>query len=88
MADWRVDNARNLRGQRLRRQKWAKPSEEWDHDHCEACMTKFAEFDGPDFQHEGYAACEEYPRGASYAWVCLRCFDELHVEMGWTAAKD
>jgi hypothetical protein len=87
MADWRIDNAHNLRGQRLRRKKWTKPSDEWDHDHCHGCMAKFAEFEGPDIQHEGYATCEEYRHGEDYAWVCLQCFDDLHGEMGWTATK-
>jgi hypothetical protein len=50
-------------------------------------MAKFAEFEGPDIQHEGYATCEEYRHGADYAWVCLQCFDDLHGEMGWTADK-
>ena len=88
MADWRTDNARHLKGQRLRRKPWTKWSDRWDHDHCEACMVKFAEFDGPDIQKEGYATCEEYKHGVDYGWVCVSCFNDLHEEMGWTVAED
>ena len=88
MADWRLDNVEHLRGQRLRRKRWVKWSESWDHDHCEACFTKFAEFDGPGIQKEGYATCEEYGHGADYGWVCVPCFNDLHDEMGWKVAKE
>jgi hypothetical protein len=88
MSDWRLDNAEGLRGQRLRRKTWTKWSDQWDHDHCNGCMAKFAEYDGPHIQKEGYTSCEEYSHGANYAWVCVQCFDELHEQMGWTVANE
>ena len=44
-------------------------------------MVKF----GPemDQQKEGYATRADYPKGARYEWVCVKCFSELKDEMGW-----
>jgi hypothetical protein len=86
MTNWRIDNARSLRGLKLRRSRYAPPSERWDHDHCAACWAKFAEFEGPGILHEGYTTCEDYKHGAGYDWVCDRCFSELKEEMGWSEA--
>ncbi len=86
MADWRIDNCKGLRGLRLQRKRYRQPSKNWDHDHCAACWTKFAEFDGPDILHEGYATGDDYIHGAEYDWVCVRCFNELKDEMGWVEA--
>jgi hypothetical protein len=33
---------------------YSAPSMEWDHDHCESCTAKFAEFDEPEILHRGY----------------------------------
>jgi hypothetical protein len=85
---WRIDNAGNLKGLQLQFLQYAKPSEQWDHDHCAACWTKFAEFDGPDILHEGYATRHDYPKGARYEWVCQRCFDDLRDEMQWSATSE
>lgn len=84
---WRIDNARHLKGTRLRFQPYKQWSKSWDHDHCAACWATFAEFSGPDFQRQGYATCDDYPRGARYDWVCSACFDDLKDEMLWTAAS-
>jgi hypothetical protein len=83
MADWRIHNCRLLRGLMLRRKPYRKWSERWDHDHCAGCWARFAEVDGPEIQHEGYATCEDYKLGADYDWVCVGCFSELKDEMGW-----
>jgi hypothetical protein len=83
MADWRIHNCRLLRGLTLRRKPYREWSERWDHDHCAACWATFAEVDGPEIQHEGYATCEDYKLGADYDWVCVGCFSELKDEMGW-----
>jgi hypothetical protein len=85
---WRIDNARLLRGVRLRLRQYTRRSESWDHDHCAACWATFAEFDGPDIQQRGYATGEDYPRGAGYEWVCQTCFSDLKDDMGWTVADD
>ena len=92
MADpdkqWRIDNAVSLKGLRLQFLRYTKPSEKWDHDHCAGCWAKFAEFDGPDILHEGYATCDDYPKGARYEWVCKCCFDDLRDEMRWSATAE
>jgi hypothetical protein len=82
---WRIDNARHLKGIRLQFRRYTQRSERWDHDHCTACWAKFAEFDRPDIQHEGHATCADYRFGACYEWVCETCFEELKHEMRWTA---
>jgi hypothetical protein len=83
--DWRLDNARHLRGLALLRRPYMKWSESWDHDHCAACWAKFAEFEGEGIQHEGYATPPGYHgEREGYDWVCITCFDDLKNEMGWT----
>ncbi|HEY3919439.1 MAG TPA: hypothetical protein VGL83_16745 [Stellaceae bacterium] len=82
---WRVDNARHLAGAKLHKCHYKRYSDPWDHDHCAACMTKFAEFDAPDVQHVGYATGDDYKFGANYEWVCPQCFAELKPVLGWTA---
>ena len=83
----RVDNARHLTGLRLEFHPYTRWSESWDHDHCAACWTKFAEFEGADIQREGYATCDDYPKGACYEWVCSDCFNDLKDEMKWTGRR-
>ena len=83
---WRIDNAQHLKGVGLRFEPFARPSDSWDHDHCAACWAKFAEFDGPNIQQQGYATCEDYPRGARYDWICSTCFADLKDEMEWIVA--
>jgi len=82
---WRIDNARHVRVWRLQFQRYTRWSESWDHDHCAACWATFAELDEPDVQHAGYATREDYPKGARYDWVCVKCFNDLREEMGWKA---
>jgi hypothetical protein len=86
--EWRIQKARWIKGQPLKFQPYVRWSETWDHDHCAACWATFAEFDGPDIQHEGYATTDTYPRGARYEWVCSACFDDLKDDMQWSAVGD
>lgn len=58
MADYRFDALKRLRGATFRPAVYRKPSDQWDHDHCEGCWAKFAEFDGSDILHEGYVYSE------------------------------
>ncbi len=82
--DWRVLNARFLRGARLQFSRYTRWSDTWDHDHCAGCWAKFAEFDGEGIQHEGFTTCADYTKGARYEWVCIDCFNALHQYMEWT----
>jgi hypothetical protein len=84
---WRLDFAKRLEGITLQYQKYKRWSSSWDHDHCAACWVTFAESDGPDIQHEGYATCEDYRHGARYEWVCRDCFADLTPYMGWKLAS-
>jgi hypothetical protein len=82
---WRIDNASHLKGVRFQFSQYTRRSESWDHDHCSACYVKFAEFDGPEIQHAGYATGDDYKFGAEYEWVCQACFDDLHIDLEWSA---
>jgi hypothetical protein len=84
---WRIDNARRLSGLTLHFQKYVCWSDDWDHDHCAACWTKFAEFDDEGILHEGYATGPDYPKGERYAWVCPTCFTDLACVLGWKSAS-
>jgi hypothetical protein len=85
--DWRLDNLpKELNGATLERRRYEARSQTLDHDHCAACMAKFAEFEGPDIQHEGYTTRADYPRGAGYEWICMACFSDLKHATGWTEA--
>jgi hypothetical protein len=85
---WRIDNALHLKDIRLQFRPYTRWSESWDHDHCAACWATFAEIDGPGFQHDGYATCDDYKLGAHYEWVCKTCFHDLKGEMQWKAEAD
>jgi hypothetical protein len=79
----RTQQASTLLGATLRKKRYSRYSPEWDHDHCAACWAKFAERDDPGILREGYATTAEYYLGEDYDWVCPRCFEDLHEEMGW-----
>ena len=49
-----------LKGLTLHWRKYAKWSEAWVHGRCAGCWAKFAEFEGPDILHEGYATDSEW----------------------------
>lgn len=80
---WRIDLAHHLKGARLQFRRYTRWSDSWDHDHCEACSIKFAEFEGAQIEHEGYTTCADYKHGAGYAWVCKTCFEDLKDDMQW-----
>jgi len=88
MRDWRLNNVKGLQGLQFQRKRYTKWSDSWDHDHCAACWAKFAEFDGPGIQREGYATCDDYKHGAAYDWVCVSCFAGLQEAMGWVSVEN
>src|SRR4051812_9045773 len=55
----RLSQLRHMEGSTFRLVRYKAPSLEWDHDHCSACWAKFAEYDDPDIEHEGY--CTSVP---------------------------
>jgi hypothetical protein len=48
--------------------------------------ARYAKFESTSeiIQHEGYASCEDHPRGAEYEWVYIDCFTRFCDAMGWT----
>ena len=56
------------------------PSDDWDHDHCAACWTKFANPGHSGTHQESFATGANYPNGEAYEWVCLQCFAELRED--------
>jgi hypothetical protein len=75
--EWRIEFARHTKGAELRFAKYARPSADSDHDHCEACSAKFMESAGPDIFDEGYVTAD------GKRWICPRCFYDLKEAMGW-----
>jgi len=85
MGDWRVDNAEFTKGFAFSWRRYIAPRPSWDHDHCEGCMVKFAQYEGEDILHEGYASDDRYKERPGYFdWVCADCFRDLKAEMAWT----
>jgi hypothetical protein len=80
VSDWRAENAKRTRGAILHFQKYSRPSETWDHDHCEGCWAKFMESTGAGTLTEGYVT------GDGKRWVCGDCFRDLKDVMEWQLA--
>ena len=68
----------------MRFKRYTQRSESWEHDHCVTCWAKFADWEGAEILHEGYATTDSYDKGADYDWVCAKCFDELKDDLDWT----
>tara|TARA_Y100000768_G_scaffold388444_1_gene384398 strand:+ start:9526 stop:9894 length:369 start_codon:yes stop_codon:yes gene_type:complete len=76
--DWRLQGQEEyLKGVPLVFKKWRKPREEWDHDHCEFCWAKFAEFEGDDIHRSGFADED------NNHWVCEKCYNDFKVRFEW-----
>jgi hypothetical protein len=76
--DWRLTNQDlYLAGATLYWKQWARPGEEWDHDHCAFCWAKFMEEDRPGVLHEGYVTAD------GRHWICRGCFDDFRERFGW-----
>ena len=58
--DWRYSKISGVARATFRFTKYRAPSQKWDHDHCEGCWAKFAEFDGPGVLHEGYVTASPF----------------------------
>lgn len=76
--DWRLQGQEKyLKGISLQWKKYAKHSENWDHEHCEFCHDKFMEEDYPDVLHEGYTNED------SSRWICEQCFEDFKDLFDW-----
>lgn len=74
--DWRLIRGQDeyLQNMKFHYKEYKKPSERWDHDHCEFCWHTFMENppDGvEDCSKQGYCSIDgEY-------WVCEKCFKDF-----------
>ncbi len=74
--DWRLRNQEDyLKSEVLIKSKYKKPSEKWDHDHCDFCFEKFSENDGD--LHEGY--CTKDKR----IWICEECYEDFKEDFNF-----
>lgn len=77
--DWRLQGQENyLKSVTLIYHKYLKYSkdENWDHDHCEFCNSKFL-LDNPEAQQEGYSTED------NYRWICKNCFEDFYEMFEW-----
>ena len=82
--DWRLQGQEAyLDGVTLKWSKYRRPSDEWDHDHCEFCGAKFTENGTSvnEAQQFGYTTNDKY------RWICMTCFDDFNGKFKWTLAK-
>jgi putative acetyltransferase len=79
-ADWRLNNARPLRGASLIRHAFHRYQPRWETEHCSGCWAKFMEESRSDVLNEGYSTYTEYD------WVCGNCYEELRGPMHWKLA--
>jgi hypothetical protein len=56
---FKLDCLEYLRGYSFQLADYIAPNAEWDHDHCEGCMAKFAGFDAPDILQSVYCTMVE-----------------------------
>ncbi len=74
--DWRLRNQEDyLKNKTLIKVECRKPSEKWDHDHCDFCWAKFSEYDGDI--HEGYCTKDES------IWICEECYEDFKDMFEW-----
>lgn len=81
MSDWRrMGQEKYLMGVLLVKKGYRKYREEWDHDHCEFCMTKFSE--RPGDLNEGYTTEDEY------RWICEKCYEDFKEQFHWSVREE
>jgi hypothetical protein len=72
-----------LVGSVFTRKPYRKPSDNWDHDHCQVCWRTIAESVGEDVNHAGYASTATEKWRADYHWICPECFEQYREHMRW-----
>lgn len=81
MDDWRLQGQENyLQGARLIFKAYKKPSDSWDHDHCDFCGAEFSETG--NHLREGYCTKDER------AWICPECFEDFKQRFEWIVEAD
>ena len=56
------------------------PRPNWEHEHCEFCFEKIAEYEG--CQHSGYCTIDRCH------WICEQCFRDFQEEFHFQLKKD
>lgn len=78
--DWRLlPRHEQLSGVTLIRQPWKPANPQNDHDHCEFCWEKFADYDG--CLHAGYSTEDRV------IWICDECFCDFKERFKWKVRK-
>jgi len=78
--DWRLQGQEKyLKGVTLFRRAYRRcgKNPNWDHDHCEFCLTKFTVEDHTAGLHVGYATEDDY------RWICEACFHDFKDMFRW-----
>lgn len=75
-TDWRRQGQEKyLTKVSLVEKEYSPYRQDWDHDHCEFCGSKFS-LDKHDLHH-GYATTD------CYHWICEQCFEDFSDEYQW-----
>ena len=69
-----------LAGVTLVYRKWKSVNPQNDHDHCEFCWEKFADYEG--CLHEGYSTED------CYRWICADCYQDFKRRFGWRVKQN
>jgi hypothetical protein len=79
--DWRnMGQMEYLKDKKLVFTKYKKHSDRWEHEHCEFCSKKIAEFD--DCEHSAYCTTDK-----KY-WICTECFDDFNIIFDWKVIEN
>ena len=77
--DWRLNGQETcLCGATLIYQPWKPANPRNDHDHCEFCWEKFANY--PGCLREGYSTTDRE------RWICEACFKDFAAQFEWEVA--
>jgi hypothetical protein len=81
--DWRLTNQLLcLKGVKLIRESYSAPNDQWDHDHCEFCWTKFME--------QGYSGTlsSGYTTEDRRHWICESCYEDFKDLFEWSVLEE
>lgn len=80
MEDWRLQGQEEyLKGKILKKKKYIKPRQDWDHEHCEFCWQKIAEEKDQIKNSIDGAYCDE----STDRWVCPVCYEDFKNDFCW-----
>jgi len=81
MSDWRLQGQESfLQNVSLKKSIYKKYRNNWEHDHCEFCGSKFSE--NKEDLNSGYVTLD------NYHWICESCFQDFKEKFHWTVLID